>query len=58
MLLLRVLQSEALHGHAIAQRIHILSREILAVEEGLPLPDAPKDAVEGVGSLTTSQLKT
>ena len=42
MLILRVLQSEVLHGYAIAQRIHILSREILAVEEGLLYPTLQK----------------
>jgi PadR family transcriptional regulator len=42
MLILRVLQSESLHGYAIAQRIHLLSREILAVEEGLLYPTLQK----------------
>src|SRR5579875_3998801 len=42
MLILRVLQSEALHGYAIAQRIHLLSREVLAVEEGLLYPTLQK----------------
>lgn len=32
MLILRVLRSGALHGYAIAQRIHVLSSEVLAVE--------------------------
>lgn len=47
MLVLRVLQSEALHGYAIAQRIHILSREILAVEEGLLYPTLQKMLLKG-----------
>src|SRR5579871_5980964 len=42
MLILRVLQSESLHGYAIAQRIHLLSREVLAVEEGLLYPTLQK----------------
>lgn len=42
MLILRVLQSESLHGYAIAQRIHVLSREVLAVEEGLLYPTLQK----------------
>jgi transcriptional regulator len=42
MLILRVLQSEPLHGYAIAQRIHLLSREVLAVEEGLLYPTLQK----------------
>ena len=42
MLVLRVLQSDPLHGYAIAQRIHLLSREVLAVEEGLLYPTLQK----------------
>ena len=34
MLVLRVLAAGPLHGYAIAQRIHTLSREELSVEEG------------------------
>jgi transcriptional regulator len=42
MLILRVLQSNSLHGYAIAQRIHVLSSEVLAVEEGLLYPTLQK----------------
>jgi transcriptional regulator len=42
MLILRVLQSEPLHGYAISQRIRLLSSEILAVEEGLLYPTLQK----------------
>jgi PadR family transcriptional regulator, regulatory protein PadR len=42
MLILRVLQSESLHGYAIAQRIFLLSSEVLAVEEGLLYPTLQK----------------
>ena len=42
MLILRVLQSDPLHGYAIAQRIHLLSSEALAVEEGLLYPTLQK----------------
>jgi transcriptional regulator len=42
MLILRVLQADSLHGYAIAQRIHLLSREVLAVEEGLLYPTLQK----------------
>jgi PadR family transcriptional regulator len=42
MLILRVLQSQTLHGYAIAQRIHLLSSEVLAVEEGLLYPTLQK----------------
>lgn len=47
MLILRVLQSDALHGYAIAQRIHILSREVLGVEEGLLYPTLQKMLLKG-----------
>lgn len=47
LLILRVLQSEALHGYAIAQRIHILSHEVLAVEEGLLYPTLQKMLLKG-----------
>jgi transcriptional regulator len=47
LLILRVLQSEALHGYAIAQRIHLLSSEVLAVEEGLLYPTLQKMLVKG-----------
>lgn len=38
MLILRVLKTGPLHGYAIAQRIHQLSSEVLAVEEGSLYP--------------------
>ena len=47
MLILRVLQGEALHGYAIAQRIHHLSREELQVEEGSLYPALQKVLVKG-----------
>ena len=47
MLILRVLQSETLHGYAIAQRIHLLSSDVLAVEEGLLYPTLQKMLVKG-----------
>lgn len=47
MLILRVLQSEGLHGYAIAQRIHVLSSEVLAVEEGLLYPTLQKLLLKG-----------
>lgn len=42
MLILRVLRSDPLHGYAIAQRISLLSSEVLAVEEGLLYPTLQK----------------
>src|ERR1700674_986554 len=47
MLILRALQSGELHGYAIAQRIHLLSSEALAVEEGLLYPTLQKMLVKG-----------
>jgi PadR family transcriptional regulator PadR len=47
MLILRVLQAESLHGYAIAQRIHQLSREELTVEEGSLYPALQKVLIKG-----------
>ena len=47
MLILRVLNSGTLHGYAIGQRIHVLSSEVLAVEEGLLYPTLQKILVKG-----------
>lgn len=47
MLILRVLSAEPLHGYAIAQRIHQLSREELQVEEGSLYPALQKLLVKG-----------
>ncbi len=42
LLILRVLRSGPLHGYAIAQRIHVLSSEVLSVEEGALYPALQK----------------
>jgi transcriptional regulator len=47
MLILHVLNSGALHGYAVAQRIHVLSSEVLAVEEGLLYPTLQKMLLKG-----------
>ncbi len=47
MLILRVLRSNSLHGYAIAQRIHVLSSEILQVEEGVLYPTLQKMLLKG-----------
>jgi transcriptional regulator len=47
MLILRVLHSGPLHGYAVAQRIHLLSSEVLAVEEGLLYPTLQKMLLKG-----------
>lgn len=47
MLILRVLAAQPLHGYAIAQRIHHLSREELSVEEGSLYPALQKLLLKG-----------
>jgi transcriptional regulator len=47
LLILRVLRSGPLHGYAIAQRIHVLSSEILRVEEGALYPALQKILLKG-----------
>jgi transcriptional regulator len=47
MLILRVLQPGPIHGYAIAQRIHMLSRELLQVEEGSLYPALQKMLLKG-----------
>ncbi|HEX6465190.1 MAG TPA: PadR family transcriptional regulator [Vicinamibacterales bacterium] len=47
MLVLRVLQGGALHGYAIAQRIHALSSDELQVEEGSLYPALQRILVKG-----------
>lgn len=47
MLVLRVLQNEPLHGYAIARRIHQLSSDELAVEEGSLYPALQKLLLKG-----------
>lgn len=47
MLILRVLRSGSLHGYAIAQRIHTLSSDVLAVEEGSLYPALQKMMLKG-----------
>ncbi len=47
MLVLRVLRGGPLHGYAIAQRIHQLSEDELAVEEGSLYPALQKVMIKG-----------
>jgi len=47
LLILRVLNTEPLHGYAIAQRIHLLSHEELSVEEGSLYPMLQKLLLKG-----------
>ena len=50
MLILRVLHAGPLHGYAIAQRIHLLSSEVLEVEEGSLYPALQKILLKGWAS--------
>jgi PadR family transcriptional regulator, regulatory protein PadR len=47
LLILRVLRGGPLHGYAIAQRIHVLSSEILRIEEGALYPTLQKILLKG-----------
>ncbi len=47
LLILRVLRSGALHGYAIAQKIHVLSSEVLRVEEGALYPALQRILLKG-----------
>jgi PadR family transcriptional regulator, regulatory protein PadR len=47
LLILRVLETQPLHGYAIAQRIHLLSQEELSVEEGSLYPALQKLLLNG-----------
>jgi transcriptional regulator len=50
MLILRVLRAGPLHGYAIAQKIHVLSKEVLEVEEGSLYPALQKILLKGWAS--------
>jgi PadR family transcriptional regulator PadR len=47
LLILRVLRSGPMHGYAIAQKIHVLSSEVLRVEEGSLYPTLQKVLLNG-----------
>jgi PadR family transcriptional regulator len=47
LLILRVLRARPLHGYAIAKRIHILSSEVLRVEEGVLYPALQRILLKG-----------
>ncbi len=50
LLILRVLRSGPLHGYAIAQRIHVLSSDVVRVEEGALYPTLQKILLKGWAS--------
>ena len=47
LLILRVLRAGPLHGYGIAQRIHLLSADVLKVEEGSLYPALQRMHVKG-----------
>jgi PadR family transcriptional regulator PadR len=47
LLILRVLRAGPLHGYGIAQRIHVLSAEVLRVEEGSLYPALQRILLKG-----------
>ena len=47
LLILRVLNGGPLHGFAVAERIHVLSREVLSVEEGSLYPSLYRMEAKG-----------
>ena len=50
LLILRVLRSRPLHGYGIAQRIHLLSSEVLRVQEGVLYPALQRILLKGWAS--------
>jgi PadR family transcriptional regulator, regulatory protein PadR len=47
MLILKTLQHGPLHGYAIAQRIHLISEDVLRVEEGSLYPALQRMLIKG-----------
>ena len=47
MLVLRILKTGPMHGYAIAQRIHLLTGDVLQVEEGSLYPALQKILLKG-----------
>jgi PadR family transcriptional regulator, regulatory protein PadR len=47
MLILKTLANGAMHGYGIAERIHLLSREVLEVEEGSLYPALQRMLIKG-----------
>jgi transcriptional regulator len=58
MLILSVLTSEPLHGYAIAQKIRLLSKDELSVEEGSLYPALQKLLLKGWVKATSAVSET
>ena len=58
LLILRILAAQSLHGYAIAQRIYLLSKEDLSVEEGSLYPALQKLLLNGWVKATWTQSES
>ena len=58
MLILKTLQRGPLHGYAIAQRIHLISEDVLQVEEGSLYPALQRMLIKGWVKAAWSQSET
>jgi PadR family transcriptional regulator, regulatory protein PadR len=58
MLILKTLQRGPLHGYAIAQRIHLISEDVLDVEEGSLYPALQRMLIKGWVKADWSQSET
>ena len=58
MLILKTLQRGPLHGYAIAQRIHLISEDVLEVEEGSLYPALQRMLVKGWVTADWTQSET
>lgn len=58
MLILQVLRRGPLHGYAIAQRIHLVSDDVLRVEEGSLYPSLQRMLLKGWITAGWSQSET
>ena len=58
MLILKTLQRGPLHGYAIAQRIHLISEDVLQIEEGSLYPALQRILVKGWVTADWTQSET
>jgi|SRR5438270_12028439 len=58
MLILKTLQRGPLHGYAIAQRIHLISEDVLEVEEGSLYPALQRILIKGWATAEWAQSDT
>ena len=58
LLILRVLSRGCLHGYGIAQQIHLISEDVLTVEEGSLYPALQRMLIKGWVSATWGESET